>query len=162
MMYLPGLLIGLAVLWFGLSGQTSPFFLGLAAISILLTVLLCVRLKLLGRDASPYHRVVQLTLYTGWLIVQIVKSNIAVIARVLGPRHAIDPALVRVRTQAQTSLGRTLFANSITLTPGTVTVEVDGDKVLVHALVRENASVASFEPMDRNAARAADSVKSKS
>jgi len=161
MMYLPGLLIGLAVLWFGLSGQTSPFFLGLAAISILLTVLLCVRLKLLGRDASPYHRVVQLTLYTGWLIVQIVKSNIAVIARVLGPRHAIDPALVRLRTQAQTSLGRTLFANSITLTPGTVTVEVDGDKVLVHALVRENASVASFEPMDRRAARAADSRRRK-
>lgn len=162
MTYLPGLLIALALLWFGLSGETSPFFLGLSVIAIALTLLLTARLKVIDRSASPYHRAPQLLLYTGWLMVEIVKANVAVIARVLGPRHAIDPAVVRLRTRARTDLGRALFANSITLTPGTVTMGVDGDKVLVHALVRENASVASFEPMDRNAARAADSVKSKS
>lgn len=161
MMYLPGLLIALALLWFGLSGETSPFFLGLSVIAIMLTLLLSARLKVIDRNASPYHRAPQLLLYTGWLLIQIVKANVAVIVRVLGPRHAIDPAVVRLRTRARTDLGKALFANSITLTPGTVTLDVDGDKVLVHALVRENASVASFEPMDRNAARAADSSKRK-
>ena len=161
MMYLPGLLIALALLWFGLSGETSPFFIGLAVIAVVLTLLLSARLKVIDRNASPYHRAPQLLLYMGWLVVEIVKANVAVIVRVLGPRHAIDPAVVRLRTRARTDLGKALFANSITLTPGTVTVDVDGDKVLVHALVRENASVASFEPMDRRAARAADSPKGK-
>jgi len=161
MTHLPGLLVALALLWFGLSGETSPFFIGLGAFAVLVTLALSARLKVIDRNASPYHRAPQLLLYMGWLVVEIVKANIAVIARVLGPRHAIDPAVVRLRTRARTDLGKALFANSITLTPGTVTVDVEGDKVLVHALVRENASVAGFEPMDRHAARAADSRKRK-
>ena len=101
------------------------------------------------------HRAPQLLVYLGWLLWQVVKSNMAVIARVLGPRHAIDPAMVSVTTSARSDLGKALFANSITLTPGTVTVDVDGDRLKVHELVRENASEASFAPMDRLAAKAA-------
>jgi multicomponent Na+:H+ antiporter subunit E len=162
MTYLPGLLIALAAFWFALSGEASPFFLGLAVISVLLTLWLAARLKVIDRDASPYHRVPQMLIYAVWLIGEIVKSNIAVIGRVLGPRHAIDPAVVRLRSVACTDLGKALFANSITLTPGTVTIDVEGDRVIVHALVRETASVASFEGMDRRAAAAADSAKRKS
>lgn len=161
MTYLPGLLVALGLLWFGLSGETSPLFIALAAISVLLTLLLSARLNVIDRHASPYHRALQLVLYAAWLLVEIVKANIAVIARVLGPRHAIDPVMVRVPVQAKTDLGRALFANSITLTPGTVTVDVEGESLLVHALVRDNASVASFAPMDRRAARAADARKRK-
>lgn len=156
MTYLPGLVIGLTAFWFVLSGELSPFFQGLAVISVLLSLWLAARLRIIGRDASPYHRVPQMLLYAPWLLVEIVKANIVVIGRVLGPRHAIDPAIVRLRTRARTDLGRALFANSITLTPGTVTVDVQGDRVLVHALVRDKAGVASFEPMDRRAAAAAD------
>ena len=115
----------------------------------------------IGRDASPYHRVMRSLPYAAWLLGQIVKSNIAVIARVLGPRQAIDPAMVTVKTKARTELGKALFANSITLTPGTVTVDVDGDELKVHALVRESAAPASFESMDRRAVRAADGPKRK-
>ena len=79
----------------------------------------------------------------------------------LGPHHAIDPMVVPVRTKARTDLGKALFANSITLTPGTVTLDVDGHTLKVHALVRENATPASFEPMDRRAAAAADGAKRK-
>lgn len=161
MTYLPGLLVALAAFWLALSGQTSPFFLGLASVAILLTLMLVARLKIVGRDASPYHRLPQMLVYAGWLVRQILKANIAVIARVLGPRHAIDPTMVTVKTKARTDLGKALFANSITLTPGTVTVDVDGDALKVHALVRENAAPASFETMDRRAAAAADSAKRK-
>ncbi len=161
MIYLPGLVLALAVLWFALSGQTSPFFIGLGVVSVLLTLWLAGRLRIIDRNASPYYRLPQMLVYLGWLIVEVVKANIAVIARVLGPRHAIDPAVVRLRTRARTDLGKALFANSITLTPGTVTIDVQGDKVMVHALVREKASVASFEPMDRRASAAADSARRK-
>jgi multicomponent Na+:H+ antiporter subunit E len=161
MIYLPGLVLALAALWFALWGQTSPFFIGLGVVSVLLTLWLAGRLRIIDRNASPYYRLPQMLVYLGWLIVEVVKANIAVIARVLGPRHAIDPAVVRLRTRARTDLGKALFANSITLTPGTVTIDVQGDKVMVHALVREKASVASFEPMDRRAAAAADSARRK-
>ena len=161
MIYLPGLVLALAAFWFALSGQMAPFFIGLGVISVLLTMWLAARLQIIDRDASPYHKLPQMLVYLLWLIGEIIKSNIAVIARVLGPRHAIDPAVVRLRTRARTDLGKALFANSITLTPGTVTIDVEDDNVLVHALVREKASVASFEPMDRRAAAAADSARRK-
>jgi multicomponent Na+:H+ antiporter subunit E len=161
MTYLPGLLIALTAFWFALSGLASPYFLGLAVVAVLLALWLSARLGVIGRDASPYHRAILLASYLGWLLGEIVKSNITVIARVLGPRSAIDPAMVTVKTKARTELGKALFANSITLTPGTVTVDVDGDELKVHALVRENASPASFEAMDRRAARAADGPKRK-
>lgn len=156
MSYLPGLLTALAAFWFLLSGQTAPLFIALGVLSVMLTLILAARLKIIGRDASPYHRIVQLLVYFGWLVVEIVKANIAVIVRIVGPRHAIDPVLVTVKTTAKTDLGKALFANSITLTPGTVTADVDGDTLKVHALVRENSSPASFAGMDRKAAAAAD------
>ena len=161
MIYLPGLVLALAAFWFALSGQTSPFFVSLGIVSVLLTLLLASRLRIIDRDASPYHRLPQMMFYGAWLIVEIVRANITVIVRVLGTRHAIDPAMIRLRTNARTDLGKALFANSITLTPGTVTIGVQDDMVMVHALVREKASAASFEPMDRRAAAAADSTRRK-
>lgn len=159
MTYVPGLVLALALVWFGLSGETSPQFLGLAALSILLSVVIAARFGIIGRESSPYHRAPQLLVYSGWLLLEIVKANVSVITRVLGPRHAIDPAMVSLRTRANSDLGKALFANSITLTPGTVTVDVDGDRVKVHALLRSEASVESFADMDRKAAAAADPGK---
>lgn len=156
MAYLPGLLLALAAFWFALSGETSPLYLFLGAVSVLLTLLLVARLKVIDRDASPYHRIPQMLVYGGWLIVEIVKSNIIVIRKILGPSHAIDPVVVNVETTATTNLGKAMFANSITLTPGTVTVDIDGDQLVVHALVREMSPVSSFVDMDRKAAAATD------
>jgi multicomponent Na+:H+ antiporter subunit E len=156
MTYVPGLLIALAAFWFALSGETAPLFLMLGGLSVVLALWLAARLKIIGREASPYHRIVQLVVYFGWLAVEIVKSNVAVIARIVGPQHAIDPVMVNLKASARTDLGRALFANSITLTPGTVTVDVDGQALVVHALVRETAPAHAFAEMDRRAAAAAD------
>lgn len=156
MTYVPGLAAALAVFWFAMSGETSPFFLGLSVFAVLATLWISASLKIVDRDASPYHRALRLLVYMGWLIIEIVKANLAVIARVLGVRHSIDPAMVEITTTARTSLGKVLFANSITLTPGTVTVDVDGQVLKVHALVRENAAPDSFASMNRGSSRAAD------
>lgn len=160
MIYIPGLILALAAFWFALSGETAPLFLMLGALSVILVLWLAARLKIIDRDASPYHRTPHMLVYGGWLIVEIVKANIAVIRRIVGPSQAIHPVMVHVTTSARTDLGRAIFANSITLTPGTVTVDVAGDKLKVHVLVRETSAAASFAPMDRKAAAAADGGKS--
>jgi multicomponent Na+:H+ antiporter subunit E len=156
MSYVPGLVFALAAFWFLLSGETAPLFLGLGVLSVVLTLALATRLHIIGREASPYHRTAQGIFYWSWLLVEIVKANVAVIIRVLGPRHAIDPVMVVVKTCARTDLGKATFANSITLTPGTVTVDVEDDTLKVHALVREHSPAGSFAVMDRKAAAALD------
>lgn len=156
MSYWLGLAAALVALWAALSGETAPLFIALGAVSVVFVLWFVARLGIIGRDASPYHRIIQLFIYLVLLLVEIVKANIVVLGKILSPTRAIDPDLVRVKAVGKSDLGRTLFANSITLTPGTVTVDVEDNKFVVHALARENASPDSFEPMNRVAARAGD------
>jgi multicomponent Na+:H+ antiporter subunit E len=78
--------------------------------------------------SAPLH----LARYLGHFAVALVRSNLDVARRVLSPALPIRPAVVRVRTGLQSSLGRLLLANSITLTPGTLSVDVKDDIILVH------------------------------
>lgn len=155
MAYIPGLAAALAVFWFVMSGQTSPLFLGLGVLSVLLTLWLSLKLGIVDRNASPYHRAPQIFVWLVWLLGEIVKANLVVARRIMGPLTSLDPAVVKVNGGCKSDLGKTLFANSITLTPGTVTVEVDNGVMLLHALQRDNALPESFEPMARKAAMAA-------
>jgi multicomponent Na+:H+ antiporter subunit E len=85
--------------------------------------------------------------YTAWLLGEIAKANWQVLRIVLDPRLPIDPALIRLRSRVVSDLGATLFANSITLTPGTITVQVSSDEFLVHALVGGEPTVAGLGDM---------------
>lgn len=154
MIYLPGLVVAIAALWFALSGETAPLTIALAAVSVIAVVVLCARLKIIGRDASPYHRLHLLAAYAVWLVGEIAKSNLTVIRAILSPRGAISPAIVKVKPEGQSDFALALLANSITLTPGTVTVDT-GDGLLVHCLHEESAHPSAFETMNRLAARAA-------
>lgn len=151
-----GLLVALAALWVALSGVTAPLFLMFGGVAVIATLWLAASLKIIDRNASPYHRLLQVLAYLGWLAVEVVKANLAVIRSILDPRHTINPALVTVKTEGKSDLAKAMFANSITLTPGTVTVDVEKDRLIVHALQEETSRAHSFAPMDRRAARAAD------
>ena len=70
--------------------------------------------------------------YLGAFVVALIRANLDVARRVLSPSLPIRPAVVEIRTGLQSELGRLILANSITLTPGTLTVEVEGDRLLVH------------------------------
>ena len=74
--------------------------------------------------------------------------------RILDPRLPIDPRVVRVRALQQRHAARVLFANSITLTPGTVSIDVEGDDIVVHALTREAGDEVLAGEMNRRVARA--------
>ncbi len=157
MIYLPGLALALSAFWFALSGETSVMFLSFFAVSLLASLWLAARLEIIDRDASPWLRLPQMLLYIPWLIVEVLKANLSVIRIVMTPWRPVSPAMTRVRFSGRTDLAKALFANSITLTPGTVTVDVEGASVfLVHALKHENAQPEAFAEMDRRAARAAD------
>ena len=154
--YFVGLILVLAGLWLGLSGHYGPLLLSLGGGSVVLSVILAYRFDILDREGSPYARLFQLMAYWVWLMVEIFKANWVVIKACLRSTLDINPALVKVKTACESDLARTVFANSITLTPGTVSVEIEGDKILVHALYEEAASPGAFDEMDRRSRNASD------
>ncbi len=154
--YFLGLLAVLTALWLGLSGLYKTLILSLGAVSVLLSVILAYRFDILDKEGSPYARLPQLMSYWAWLLVEIFKANWVVIKACLRSNLDINPALVKVKTGCESDLARTVFANSITLTPGTVSVEIEGDKILVHALYEQEATPGAFDDMDRRSREACD------
>lgn len=86
-------------------------------------------------DRRTAGRIGRLILFVPYLLFEILRANIVVAAVILHPRMPIDPKLTRVHTLVWGGLPITTLANSITLTPGTLTVRVDGRTLLVHTLV---------------------------
>ena len=95
--------------------------------------------------------------YIGWLLVEIAKSNIAVTKTILSSSMPIKQNLFNVPYTQRTDLGQVIFANSITLTPGTVTVETEDGHFLVHALSYSDDDLEALAGMDRRV-RAAETV----
>ena len=128
-------LFGTWLLW---SGHTEPLLLTFGVGSCLFIVWLVRRME--GDDHAQIPLVAwpRLVLYMPWLVWEIVKSNLHVARMVLTP-GAISPRLVRTKASQATDFGRVLYANSITLTPGTITLDLRGDELLVHALTQETA-----------------------
>ena len=157
--YYLGLIVVLAGLWLGLSGHYDPLILTLGGISIAISVLLAARLETVDREGAPYLSPIRYLRYWFWLIIEIYKANVDVIKACLKPELDIEPALVVVKTRCETDLAKTIFANSITLTPGTVTVGIEGNKLMVHALYEASAGPGAFDEMDRRSLIAADGRK---
>ena len=153
------LTIVLIALWLGLSGLYKPLILALGAVSIVVVLILSDRFKLIDLEGVPYSRFFALCTYSVWLIGEIAKSNYRVIRGCLSAELDICPTLVKVKTTCQSDLAKTIFANSITLTPGTVTISIEGNKMLVHGLYEPECEPEAFIDMDARSKRAAgDSV----
>ena len=140
-----GLLIVLTGVWLGWSGIYLPMILGFGVLSLVLTIWISKRLGAIDDEGQPLNA--KLISYTPWLIKEIIVANIDVIKRILSPNidQAISPTWTVVSAKQKTRLGRVIFANSITLTPGTVSVEVGDDKILVHAVSQEGADALAGE-----------------
>jgi len=72
---------------------------------------------------------------------EMIKSNFKLAAIVLNPALPINPGIVKVRTKLKSPMARLLLANSITLTPGTLTIELDGEWLYVHSVTAESADI---------------------
>ena len=107
-------------------------------------------------DAAVHYSIFQplkLIKYLFWLIGEIVKANIEVTRIILNPKLPISPTMKTLKITQQTDLGRTIYANSITLTPGTVSVVVEKDKILVHALTEHGFRELAKSEMDARVTR---------
>jgi multicomponent Na+:H+ antiporter subunit E len=147
----------LAVLWLALSGMWWHMIItSLGAASVAVSVYMTVRMGVLDGESVPFANMGRFGRYWIWLGGEIFKANIAVVRLALAPDLNIKPVLTRVAAEGGSDMARTTFGNSITLTPGTVTVEVEPGGFLVHALDESFADQEAFRDMERRALRASD------
>lgn len=145
--------LALCAFWLLLSGTFTAFLLTAGAGSALAVLVFARRMDVIDREGHPIHLGWRaLASYWPWLLWEIVKSSWDVSRRILDPRLPISPSLARFRPSQKSELGLVIHANSITLTPGTVAVEVGPDEFLVHALTREAAAGLAGSEMDRRVA----------
>lgn len=147
------LVVILGVLWALLSGQYSPLFVGLGLASVAFVTLIVRRMERAdGTRLGVRLRGLAVARYCVWLFGQILRANIEVALLALSPRRRPSPVVLRVRAPPRTEFARVLFANSITLTPGTVTMRLDDEEVEVHALTRAAAAGLENGEMGRRVA----------
>lgn len=146
------LLAALAAAWLLLSGHYEPLMLAFGAVSCAFALALARRLGVVDRESVPLHLWRRLPAYWLWLAAEIVKANLDVARRVLHPKLPIDPRVFEVRASQRTDLGRAIYANSITLTPGTISIDVREGSVLVHALTAEGQAALETGEMDARVA----------
>jgi multicomponent Na+:H+ antiporter subunit E len=148
--------LALAALWFTLSGRTEYLLLVLGAASIVVVVVLLGQMAIIDSETAGVRRILPLAFYWMWLGGEIFKANIAVARAILKIDLDLTPRMTRVRFDQKTDFGKTIFANSITLTPGTVTVAVEEGEFVVHALLEAMTDPAGFEAMNRRVAQSAE------
>lgn len=148
------LFVVLYALWLLLSGHwTDPLLLGLGVASAALTVFVAWRMEGLDHEGVPMLVAVRaLFTYWPWLIGQIVMANLQVARCILDPAR-IGPRMSWVPTSQKTDLGKVIHANSITLTPGTISVQIEGGHILVHALEPGGIDDLRAGTMDRRVTR---------
>ena len=137
------------LLWIIFNGRITPeIVIAGALISFMLDFFIrkVFRLSLTFTNLIKAARILpDILLYIVVLLVEIVRANVAITRLVLAPEISVEPCLVKFRTPLRTEAARVALANSITLTPGTITVSLDGNTLLVHALNRVEGS--TFEKL---------------
>ena len=125
--------------WLVLSGHYTPLLIGIGAVCSVACVLAAKRMGAVDAEAHPTQLFVPALTYFPWLVWEIVKSAWAVTKIIVHPKLPISPTMTVVNASQRTSVGIVTYANSITLTPGTITTHVKGNQLTVHALVRDGA-----------------------
>lgn len=142
-------IVTLFAFWLVMSGYFTPFLLTMGVLSAVAITAFAHRMDVLDHEGHPIHLSASAFTYWPWLVKEIVKSAWDVSKIILDPKLPISPTLVRVKTSQKSQVGQVVYANSITLTPGTISVVVEGDEILVHALTRAGAESLVEGDMDR-------------
>lgn len=131
--------------WLIMSGHYDLMHISFGVFSVILVMLLHHPLRkhlvALGEHSPTLKlRPARLTYYVPWLLWQIVIASLQVAYAVLHPKCPIDPAVVRFKTRLGNTSSKVILGNSITLTPGTITLEIERDEFLVHSLMDISSS----------------------
>lgn len=147
-----GLLAVLLISWILWSGIYKPLLLWLGLFSSLLAMWLAHRMGFY-RLKIPLRSLLRLPAFWWWLLREVIKSSLDVARIVLSPSLPISPTMVELRTTEPTEVGKVILGNSITLSPGTVTIDLHEDRLLVHCLTRESAQTLQEQEVQRRTAR---------
>lgn len=128
-----GLAVVLGVFWLALSGHYTPLLLALGALSVLFVVWVSRRMEIVDHE-QPLHLTPGFPRYAAWLWGQIMKAALEVARLVWSPRTTLRPAVGHVPARDVSELTRVVYASSITLTPGTVSISVGDEAIDVHSL----------------------------
>jgi len=148
-----GLSSALYVFWMLMSGMFTPFLLLSGLGSAIAVTWIAHRMEVADREGHPLHLTPAALVYLPWLLKEIVKSALTVSRIILDPRLPVSPTLARFRPSQQSTVGLVAHANSITLTPGTITIEARHDEFLVHGITREGARGTIASEMDARVRR---------
>jgi len=143
------LLVAMFATWMLLSGYFEAFLLTLGVLSCILVVAIALRMDVVDHESFPIHLTSKALTYWIWLLKEIWLAGIDVTKRVLSPNMPISPTLIDLEATQHSELGQVIYANSITLTPGTYTIRVYSNRLLVHAIAREGAESLAEGGMDR-------------
>ena len=119
------------------------------ALSCAAVVAIVAHLGILDDEAVPIQLAPRHLFYVPWLAKEIVLSNLSVAKVILTPSLPIHPRILQVRASQKSDVAQVIYANSITLTPGTVTLDVRDGQFLVHALTTDSAEGLLSGEMDR-------------
>lgn len=145
-----GTVVILLGLWLLLSGIYTPLIVGLGVVSVLVVVYVSKRMDSVDGDRVEIRlKPAAFAGYIVWLFGEIAKANWAVTKIILSPEMPIRQHFFAVRHSQQTDLGQVIFANSITLTPGTISVETEPGSFLVHAVAYSPSDDGALAEMDR-------------
>lgn len=146
------LLCFLVPAWLLWSGHFEPLLLALGAFSCAATFVIVQRMGYFEKDIFALTVTLRLLAYWGWLLKEIVMSSLVVAKVVLDPRLPISARYIELKSSSPDSIGQVIFANSITLTPGTLTLDLYQGELKVHALTQGTADDLMSGEMDRRVA----------
>lgn len=138
---IPAILAWLAILaavWLLWSGLYKPLVIGLGALSCLLTAFIAHRIGFFNQSTS-LHLLPRMPGYWFKLFIEIIKSSIDVTRIVLNPKLPISPTEIEIKAAPKGPIGQAILGNSITLSPGTVTIDVFEGRMRIHCLTKESA-----------------------
>lgn len=100
------------------------------------------------------QQIIRIPWYLVWMLYQIWLSNIHILRLALSPNELpeVEPKLVRIKTNLKTDFGKWMLANSITLTPGTITIDIKDDELLIHSISSLTTEGVEGEDMERKIA----------
>jgi multicomponent Na+:H+ antiporter subunit E len=143
------LFASLFLFWLLLSGFFTVFLVSAGVGCALAVVWFSRRMRVVDAEGHPIQMLPSVLVYWLWLLKEILKSGWTVSKIILHPKLPISPTLVRFKPSQKTDAGLVTHANSITLTPGTITIEAHRAEFLVHGLTRSGAEGCIDSEMDR-------------
>jgi multicomponent Na+:H+ antiporter subunit E len=143
------LFLTLAAFWLLNSGHYSVLILSLGFVSIALILVISHKMDVVDNESQPIYLSRKILGYYLWLIKEIIKANITVVKHIWLGEGSISPTLKKITISQETDMGKVIYANSITLTPGTVAIDLVDNEITVHALNYKDIESLEIGEMDR-------------